>query len=150
MRRGKVVAQLDPVHSGRGAEVKALLRRHRLDPGFAEDVVSARELLEIETRPLSRLLLDTTFLVDADRSGSSLEDLIADEDEVAVAAITIAELLVGVHLADRQPSIEHARGSSTTSQTSSPSSTTTQRSPHPTPSYSSRCVARDDHEAPMT
>jgi tRNA(fMet)-specific endonuclease VapC len=39
--------------------------------------------------------------VDADRSGSSLEDLIADEDEVAVAAITIAELLVGVHLAGR-------------------------------------------------
>ncbi len=38
--------------------------------------------------------------MDADRSGSSLEDLIADDDEVAVAAITIAELLVGVHLAD--------------------------------------------------
>jgi len=38
--------------------------------------------------------------VNADRSGSSLEDLVADEDEVAVAAITIAELLVGVHLAD--------------------------------------------------
>jgi tRNA(fMet)-specific endonuclease VapC len=49
---------------------------------------------------VSRLLLDTTFLVDADREGSSLEDLISDEDEVAVAAITIAELLVGVHLAD--------------------------------------------------
>jgi len=51
MRRGKVVAQLDPVQTGRGAEVKALLRRHRLDPGFAADVESARELLEIETRP---------------------------------------------------------------------------------------------------
>lgn len=38
--------------------------------------------------------------MDADRSGSSLEDLIADDDEVAIAAITIAELLVGVHLAD--------------------------------------------------
>lgn len=37
--------------------------------------------------------------MDADRSGSSLEELIADDDEVAVAAITIAELLVGVHLA---------------------------------------------------
>jgi len=49
---------------------------------------------------VSRLLLDTTFLVDADRSGSSIEDLIADEDEVAIAAITIAELLVGVQLAD--------------------------------------------------
>lgn len=38
--------------------------------------------------------------MDADRSGSSLEGLIADDDEVAVAAITIAELLVGVHLAN--------------------------------------------------
>lgn len=38
--------------------------------------------------------------MDADRSGAALEDLIADEDEVAVAAITVAELLVGVHLAD--------------------------------------------------
>jgi len=49
---------------------------------------------------LSRLLLDTTFLVDADRSRASFEDLIGDDDEVAVAAITIAELLVGVELAD--------------------------------------------------
>lgn len=38
--------------------------------------------------------------MDADRSRSSLEDLIADYDEVAIAAITIAELLVGVQLAD--------------------------------------------------
>lgn len=38
--------------------------------------------------------------MDADRSGSTLEDLIADDDEVAIAAITVAELLVGVHLAD--------------------------------------------------
>ena len=39
-------------------------------------------------------------MVDADRSRSSLEELIADDDEVAVAAVTIAELLVGVQLAD--------------------------------------------------
>jgi tRNA(fMet)-specific endonuclease VapC len=39
-------------------------------------------------------------LVDADRSRSSLEELIADDDEVAVAEITIAELLAGVQLAD--------------------------------------------------
>jgi len=45
--------------------------------------------------------------VDADRSGSSLEGLIADDDEVAVAAITIAELLVGVHLA--KPGYRSAR-----------------------------------------
>jgi tRNA(fMet)-specific endonuclease VapC len=38
--------------------------------------------------------------VDADRAGASLDDLIDDDDEVAVAAVTIAELLVGVLLAD--------------------------------------------------
>jgi tRNA(fMet)-specific endonuclease VapC len=46
------------------------------------------------------LLLDTTFLVDADRSKGALDELIADDDEVAVAAVTVAELLVGVLLAD--------------------------------------------------
>jgi len=51
VRRGKVVAHFDPVQSGRGAEVKALLRRHPRDAGFARDVAAARELLEIETRP---------------------------------------------------------------------------------------------------
>ena len=38
--------------------------------------------------------------MDADRTRSSLEDLIADDDEVAIAAITVAELLLGVQLAD--------------------------------------------------
>jgi len=51
VRRGKVVAQLDPVSTGKGADVKALLRRHRRDPGFAKDIASVRELLEIEIRP---------------------------------------------------------------------------------------------------
>lgn len=50
LRRGKVVAQLDPVSTGRGADVKAMLRRHRPDPAFAKDVGSVRDLLEIEVR----------------------------------------------------------------------------------------------------
>lgn len=50
VRRGKVVAQLDPVSTGRGADVKTLLRGHRRDPGFRSDIESARDLLEIETR----------------------------------------------------------------------------------------------------
>lgn len=49
---------------------------------------------------MSRLLLDTTFLVDADRSKASLDELIADNDEVAIAAITVAELVVGVIVSD--------------------------------------------------
>jgi tRNA(fMet)-specific endonuclease VapC len=49
---------------------------------------------------VARLILDTTVLVAAERSRSRLDRLIADDDDVVVAAITAAELLVGVHLAD--------------------------------------------------
>lgn len=45
------------------------------------------------------LLLDTTFLIDAERRGVGLDDVIDDGDDVAIAAITAAELLVGVTLA---------------------------------------------------
>jgi len=51
---------------------------------------------------LTRLLLDTTFLIDADRSRSGLDDVIADEDDVAIAAVTIAELRVGALLGTRK------------------------------------------------
>jgi prevent-host-death family protein len=51
MRRGKVVAQLDPVSVGKGSDFKAMLRRHRTDPGLARDIAEVRELLVIETRP---------------------------------------------------------------------------------------------------
>ena len=47
---------------------------------------------------LTRLLLDTTFLIDAERSHTDLDDLIGEEDDVAIAAITVAELQVGVEL----------------------------------------------------
>lgn len=48
---------------------------------------------------MTLILLDTTFLVDAERGSSHLDELIGDEDDVAIAAITLAELLVGVGLA---------------------------------------------------
>jgi predicted nucleic acid-binding protein len=48
---------------------------------------------------VTQLLLDTTFLIDVER-GVDLDDVIADDDDVAVAAITIAELRVGVLLAN--------------------------------------------------
>lgn len=48
---------------------------------------------------MTRLLLDTTFLIDAERNRDDLDDLIADDDDVAVAAVTIAELRVGALLA---------------------------------------------------
>lgn len=48
---------------------------------------------------LSRLLLDTTFLIDSDRSRERATEAIGDDDEVAIAAVTVAELRVGVLLA---------------------------------------------------
>lgn len=51
---------------------------------------------------MTRLLFDTTFLIDAERAGGALDQVIADEDDVAIAAVTIAELRVGALLADRQ------------------------------------------------
>lgn len=49
---------------------------------------------------MSQLLFDTTFLIDAERSGSDLEAVIDDGDDVAIAAITVAELRVGALLAN--------------------------------------------------
>jgi tRNA(fMet)-specific endonuclease VapC len=48
---------------------------------------------------VARLILDTAVLIDAERRGRHLDRLIADEDDVAIAAVTAAELLVGVELA---------------------------------------------------
>jgi tRNA(fMet)-specific endonuclease VapC len=47
---------------------------------------------------VSLLLLDTTFLIDAER-GAHLDALIGDDDDVAIAAISVAELTAGVLLA---------------------------------------------------
>lgn len=49
---------------------------------------------------MTRLLLDTTFLIGAERTTGAVDELIADDDDAAIAAITVAELRVGVHLAD--------------------------------------------------
>ncbi len=49
---------------------------------------------------MARLILDTTVLITAERSSRRLKRLIGDGDDVAIAAITAAELLVGVELAD--------------------------------------------------
>jgi tRNA(fMet)-specific endonuclease VapC len=51
---------------------------------------------------LSRLLFDTTFLIDAERSADELDIAIEDDDDAAIAAVTIAELRVGALLADRR------------------------------------------------
>ena len=50
VRRGRVVAQLGPIVRGRGADVKALLRRHRPDAGWSDDLAAVRSLLELDDR----------------------------------------------------------------------------------------------------
>ena len=46
------------------------------------------------------MILDTSVLVGAERGRSRLDRLVGDEDDVAIAAVTAAELWVGVALAD--------------------------------------------------
>jgi tRNA(fMet)-specific endonuclease VapC len=48
------------------------------------------------------LILDTTVLIAAERGGKAVDDLVGDDDDVAIAAVTAAELLVGVEMADTQ------------------------------------------------
>ncbi|MER6826263.1 PIN domain-containing protein [Streptosporangium sp. NPDC000563] len=47
-----------------------------------------------------RLILDTGVLIAAERGKAAVDAVIGDADDVAIAAITVAELLVGVELAD--------------------------------------------------
>lgn len=50
VRRGKAVAHLEPVSSGRGADVKSLLRRHSPDEAWPNDLADLRALVEIDDR----------------------------------------------------------------------------------------------------
>lgn len=50
VRRGRAIAHLEPMHRGRGAEVKAMLSRHRPDKAWSTDLDAVRELLEIDER----------------------------------------------------------------------------------------------------
>lgn len=51
VRRGKVIAQLEPAGRGRGDAAKAALRRHQPDPDWSDEVVEIRRLLSVEKRP---------------------------------------------------------------------------------------------------
>lgn len=50
VRRGKVVAHLEPVRSGRGIDVKSMLRHFEIDEDWAEELTEVRSLLAIEDR----------------------------------------------------------------------------------------------------
>ena len=47
-----------------------------------------------------RLILDTGVIIRAERGGSGLAELLAADDDITIAAITLAELQLGVELAD--------------------------------------------------
>ncbi|GAA3529849.1 hypothetical protein GCM10022419_005980 [Nonomuraea rosea] len=47
-----------------------------------------------------RLILDAGVLIAAERGKASVDAVIGDADDVAISAITVAEMLVGVELAD--------------------------------------------------
>ncbi|WP_445997013.1 PIN domain-containing protein [Okibacterium fritillariae] len=52
-----------------------------------------------------RLIVDTGVLVQAERDGSFLDGVVAEDDDLVIAAVTVAELLYGVELAtdERRP-----------------------------------------------
>lgn len=50
VRRGKVVAHLEPVRTGKGSQVKQTLARRRRDAAWAGDLEELRELLVVEDR----------------------------------------------------------------------------------------------------
>jgi hypothetical protein len=50
VRRGRAVAEIHPLSAGRGADVKAMLRRHRPDARWSKELASVRGLLEVEDR----------------------------------------------------------------------------------------------------
>ncbi|MGA7835093.1 MAG: type II toxin-antitoxin system prevent-host-death family antitoxin [Acidimicrobiales bacterium] len=49
-RRGRVVAQIEPVARGRGADVKSLLKRHPADVEWLNTVRETRDLVFSEER----------------------------------------------------------------------------------------------------
>jgi prevent-host-death family protein len=50
IRRGKAVAFLAPISTGRGSDVKKMLRRHVADKRWSRDLRELRELIEIDVR----------------------------------------------------------------------------------------------------
>ncbi len=48
---------------------------------------------------MARLIADTSLLISAERRGQTIESLVGDSDDLAIATVTAAEMLVGVELA---------------------------------------------------
>jgi tRNA(fMet)-specific endonuclease VapC len=50
-----------------------------------------------------RLFIDTGVLVASERGRTGLTDVIAEDDDLVIAAITVAELRTGIELAAQHP-----------------------------------------------
>lgn len=50
VRRGRVIAQLEPAHATSGARTKEVLRRHRIDASWSDDLAALRSQLVAEER----------------------------------------------------------------------------------------------------
>ena len=50
LRRGRVIAQLEPAIATSGAQTKALLRRHRLDRAWSDEISALRTDLTVKER----------------------------------------------------------------------------------------------------
>jgi prevent-host-death family protein len=50
VRRGKVVAQIEPSRRGRGSEVKAMLAKHHPDHAWRRELDAMRGLLDVDPR----------------------------------------------------------------------------------------------------
>lgn len=50
VRRGRVIAHLEPASRGKGADVKALMARHHPDDAWSDELASTRALVTIDDR----------------------------------------------------------------------------------------------------
>jgi len=50
IRRGKAIAHVEPVTRGQGTAAKKLLRLHRPDSTWADELTNLRDLLEVQDR----------------------------------------------------------------------------------------------------
>lgn len=98
VRRAKAIARLQPGERGPWGGSEGATAPPCARPGVDAGCGGRALTCRARGASLSRLLFDTTFLIDADRSGERLNDVISDEDEVAIGAITVAELRVGALL----------------------------------------------------
>ena len=62
---------------------------------------------------MARLIADTNLLISAERRGQTLENLVGQDDDLGIASVTAAEMLVGVELASarhREPRRAYVEG----------------------------------------